>query len=645
MYTTQMEVSMLNKSPIALALISLLGLSACNSDSDSPELPRELGMEMTILHINDHHSNLDPVKLKLHLPDTQGKRYEAEFEVGGFSRVAEKFAELERTNNNVLKLHAGDAITGTPYYSLTKGRADAAMMNEVCFDSFVLGNHEFDDGNEQLATFIDYLNDPSQELGACGTQVISANVEVPANNPIYGKYTPYSLHNIDGEHVAVIGLTISDKTQGSSSPDRDTVFLDEVSTAQFYIDELKAKGIDKIVLLTHYMYSNDIAMAKQLRGVDVIVGGDSHSLLGSNYANYNLNPHGEYPTVVQSASGDDVCIVQAMDNSQVVGELQVSFDTDSRILSCGGQPHLLLGDLTYDRDTGAPNVTPVSDEQSAMSRYVSDAIVQELLDYVAEQLPEADFVALNESAEETLQVFRDEVDEIKKEEIGVAADILCNERLPGSHHSSGAGCHNEVTDKHGSVMGVVVAQAFADMSKLSDLAIQNTGGVRTSMYPGTITYGDAIEVLPFDNLLVNVEMTGAEIVKVLNEAADYALSTSTGAFPATAFLRFDADMNANEGEKISNVQVRAKQAGSSWQAIEQEKTYVVVTNDFIAEGRDGYYTMGDIWYADDGRVDHTGLLYTDSLVNYIKQFDANGEAVTAPALEDMSVQHYTPAAQ
>ncbi|GAM64266.1 5'-nucleotidase [Vibrio ishigakensis] len=82
--------------------------------------------------------------------------------------------------------------------------------------------------------------------------------------------------------MGVIGIDISSKTQASSSPSPDTEFLDEVETSQRYINILQEKGVDKIVLLTHYMYSNDIAMAKQLSGVDVIVGGDSHSLLADS---------------------------------------------------------------------------------------------------------------------------------------------------------------------------------------------------------------------------------------------------------------------------------------------------------------------------------------------------------------------------
>ena len=77
---------------------------------------------------------------------------------GGFPAVVSTFEKLSVGKSNILKLHAGDAITGDLYYTLFKGEADAALMNEVCFDAFAVGNHEFDDGDAGLVNFLDFLN-------------------------------------------------------------------------------------------------------------------------------------------------------------------------------------------------------------------------------------------------------------------------------------------------------------------------------------------------------------------------------------------------------------------------------------------------------------------------------------------------------
>ena len=144
--------------------------------------------------------------------------------------------------------------------------------------------------------------------------------------------------------VGVIGIDIVNKTVNSSSPDPTTQFLDESASAQAEIDRLRAKGVNKIVLLTHIQYANDVALAAKLSGVDVIVGGDSHSLLGAGFEGFGLNPAGDYPTVARNADGENVCVVQAWEYANVVGELRVSFDDDGNVTSCSGTPHLLLAD-------------------------------------------------------------------------------------------------------------------------------------------------------------------------------------------------------------------------------------------------------------------------------------------------------------
>src|SRR5690606_37672179 len=151
-----------------LPLVSALALAGCGGDSsDNDNSGGGEPLSLTILHINDHHSNLEASSLTL---DIAGA--ETTFDSGGFPRVVAKIAEREAARSNVLKLHAGDAITGTLYFSSFEGEADAELMNQVCFDAFALGNHEFDRGDAGLKKFLDYLADDS-----CGTPVLAANVK------------------------------------------------------------------------------------------------------------------------------------------------------------------------------------------------------------------------------------------------------------------------------------------------------------------------------------------------------------------------------------------------------------------------------------------------------------------------------------
>ncbi|MET1537576.1 metallophosphoesterase, partial [Burkholderia sola] len=109
-------------------------------------------LELRILHINDHHSTLESKSKTLQLDAGTGKAEAVAVDAAGFPRVTQAMEELAAQSPNVLKLHAGDALTGTLYFNRAgaDGEADAALMNTVCFDAFTLGNHEFDKGDSGL---------------------------------------------------------------------------------------------------------------------------------------------------------------------------------------------------------------------------------------------------------------------------------------------------------------------------------------------------------------------------------------------------------------------------------------------------------------------------------------------------------------
>jgi len=401
----------------------------------------------------------------------------------------------------------------------------------------------------------------------------------------------------------MIGIDIANKTKNSSSPDATTEFLDETTTAQKYIDELKAKGVNKIVLLTHYQYENDKVLAANLSGVDVIVGGDSHSLLGSNLDNFGLNSVGEYPTVTADMDGNTVCIVQAWQYASVVGELDVMFDSKGNVESCSGTPHLLLGDSFKRKDDSGDRVELVGAERTAVIDAVSQA-------------PELSIVTPDASASAVLSDYTDQVDLLTAATIGTATENLCFERIPGQGRSEI--CDVSETASNGSDISNIVAKAFREMSITSDISIQNGGGVRTDIGAGDITIGDAYLLLPFANTLVELDMTGQEIVDVLEEAVVYMLDPdgSTGAYPYASGLRWNLDLSQPAGQRFSNVEVMLK-SDTTWSAIDLTKTYKVVTNSFTAGGRDGYLTFGTV--SEDGRALDTYLDYAQSFVDYVTQ--------------------------
>lgn len=152
---------------------------------------------------------------------------------------------------------------------------DAAIMNEIGFDAFVPGNHEFDNGDTNLADFVRELSMP----------VLSYNLN-PAPESELSKLgdssiQPYLIKTLEnGDRFGICGITTKISTELSSFPDEGTTLDEEADSATACVAELQAESINKIILLTHIGLDEDRTELASIEGVDVIVGGHSHSLLG-----------------------------------------------------------------------------------------------------------------------------------------------------------------------------------------------------------------------------------------------------------------------------------------------------------------------------------------------------------------------------
>lgn len=593
----------------SVAALSLVSLVACGGgdDDDTPAEP----LDITILHVNDHHSRLDAETINLQLLNAAGTRERVTVDLGGFPRVVAAIEELAAASTNVIKIHAGDATTGDLYFNLTEGEADAALMNEVCFDSFTVGNHEFDYGDAGLKQFIDFLH-----AGDCKTPVLSANISFGDDSPLHPSRAPDHVRpslviERDGQKIGLVGLTIAEKTQNASRPDDGTLLTDELAAAQAEIDRLKGQGINKIVLQSHAGYALESQLAAQLDGVDVIVGGDSHTLLGpASMEDYGLNPAGDYPTRLTDRNGKPVCVVQAWQYSYVVGELKVSFDAQGEVTSCTGTPHVLISDA-FRRGS-----TPVDDADRAAM--LADVAASEVLRVTA---PDADATAVLQPYAEQKAAFGSDV-------VGQASTNLCLRRVPGTRldptrSSLGAVCNQDAdVIAHGGDIQQIVAEAFLQGAREffdADLSIQNGGGVRADVPAGDVTVQDVYTVLPFKNTLVQLEATGAEVKAALEDAIDGVVANNnTGGYPYTGGLRFDVDLSQPKGSRLSNLQIRA--ADGSYAAFDLNASYQVATTNFLADGQDFYATLGTITGA---RRSDVGLDYAEVLLRYFENQPGN----------------------
>ncbi len=614
---------MVRNSLITLSFAAMLGLASCGGSSNNSVVDTNSSdqntthdlnntetntseakaLNLSIIHVNDQHSHIASENASFTFGNSSVK-----VDRGGYPRVVTKIKALQASKTNTLTLNAGDTFQGTLYYSLFNGEADAAMLNMVTWDALALGNHEFDDGDAHLASYLSKLNLTSNDI-------LAANVVPATGNVLNGKWSPYKIKTFEGEQVGIIGIDIAQKTKESSSPSDEITFLDEVATAQKYIDELKTKGVNKIILLTHVGLDKDKDYASKLSGVDVMIGGDSHSLMGDFSAVGLLSEDTNYPAQTTDKDGNRVCIAHAWQYNYVVGNLDVEFDPSGVVSKCEGTPTLLLGD----------NFTANGEELNAT--------MQTLVTQAIESHPNLEIIAEDSASATKLAEYSGDVDAQKATVIGSASEFLGHSRVPGD------GYDKKSYLPLGSDIAPIVAKAFYDLANRADACIQNAGGARVAIEEGNLTMDSAYTLLPFANTLFEIDMKGSEIKQVLEDALISTIANkSTGSFPYAYGLKYDIDTIKEANNRISNLEIKDRATGV-WSLIDANKMYVIVTNNYIASGKDGYTTFKTV-QDERGKGVDTYLDYALSFVRYVESKTANKETLTKLPANDHPIKSY-----
>lgn len=248
--------------------------------------------ELTIIHLNDTHSHIDPQRSGEYI----GR--------GGVIEQAAYIDSVRRAEGkrSVLLLHAGDFGQGTSYFTELNGNIEIDVMNAMKYDVVALGNHEFDNGIPELARRLENLE----------ADVVCANYDF-AGTPLEGLVEPYVIVRRAGKKIGVIGLLTDIMKVVDRSVAKDLSYLEPADVVNRYAAYLKnEKDCDLVICLSHLGYREDKDLASQLSDVDVIVGGHSHTLLHKKQ-------------VVKDAEGDDVIVVQNWKWGLNVGCLTVEF--------------------------------------------------------------------------------------------------------------------------------------------------------------------------------------------------------------------------------------------------------------------------------------------------------------------------------
>ncbi|PMH45035.1 bifunctional metallophosphatase/5'-nucleotidase [Vibrio sp. 10N.286.49.B3] len=581
-------------------LVAAMGLAlfGCNSSSND-KVENEVEnkeFELSIAHINDTHSSFDEVKTSF-VNDylLQGKPVYTSF--GGHPRLQEaanQYRELaEQEDRSMLFLHGGDAWQGSAYFMLNEGRMNADILSRMGLDAMAMGNHEFDLDNETLAEFINTVTFP----------VLGANMDVSEDIHLNGlsNLLPYTLFAFDGNNkeevtldtmptdkpiVAVVGMVLED--MASISPKvGDVKFASEVETAQQVVDELKANGVTQVVLLTHIGLARDINIAQQVDGIDVIVGGHSHTLMG-DFTNLGNGDNGEYAQLVQNPGGGVTCVVQSGEMAQAIGHANVVFDSNGNLKSCSGGNTLLSSDTFFSdslRDSG--------------SLLIGNKALQ-VEDFIEEQ----DNIAITQEDEALRQhidiYYKPDLEEAYGNIITSVPELLVQERRP----------NDGVTDEHGSQVAPLVAESWLHWANQEenlavtsfdsvDIALVAAGGVRNSLQMGDLYEGNiSLELLPFANYMSVLELSGATIRTLIDDSVTMTLDDNehAGKFPYTAGLRYTYNETiAQVNGVLESIEVRKidDEGNVTWEDLEDNQTYTVTTTNYNANGNDHWDAIFD----------------------------------------------------
>ncbi|AXW87263.1 bifunctional UDP-sugar hydrolase/5'-nucleotidase [Lonsdalea britannica] len=510
---------------------------------------------ITILHTNDHH----------------GRFWQND--AGEYGLAAQKTAvdairrEVQRKGGSLLLLSGGDINTGVPESDLQDAEPDFRGMNLVGYDAMAIGNHEFDNPLSVLRQQEKWANFP----------LLSANIYQKSTQQRL--FTPYRLFDKQGVKIAVIGLTTDDTAKiGNPAFFTDMEFHKPAQEAKQLVEELRSREKPDVIIAATHMghYDNgdhgnnapgDVEMARSLPAgyLDMIVGGHSQNpvcMASRNKKNWDYVPG----TSCTPDRQNGVWIVQAHEWGKYVGRADFTFRNGKLTLK---HYHLIPINLKK-------SVT--QEDGTAQSEYYTQEIKQ---------------------SPEMLQLLTP-FQEKGHAQLGVKVGSTLG-RLEGDRSK----VRFEQTD-----LAHVVLSGLVDRTS-ADFAVMSGGGVRDSIEAGDITYKSILQVQPFGNTVVYVEMKGSDVEQYLATVANF--KVDAGAYAQFLNVSLEAD-----GTGVKNVKIKGE-------PLQADKLYRMATLSFNADGGDGYPVISK-------RSDfvNTGFVDAEVLKEYIAQHSPLNPADYAP---------------
>lgn len=575
------------------------GAALAVSCLNAPAMAAKMPVKVKIVAINDFHGNLESpgnFRANASAPNVAS---------GGVDYLAGYIAQARQINPNIAVVSAGDLVGASPLVSaLFHDEGTIETMNRLGLDFNAVGNHEFDAGREELLRKQNggcYPHDANTCKGAqVGTPVpfegakfrfLAANVVDTASGKTL--FPPYGIKTFNGVRVGFIGLTLKETpTIVTPAGVAGLEFKDEAQTINSLIPQLRARGVEAIVVLIHQGGAQDTGAPNpslpDINGcaglldntdgsgtpspIKAIVGklDDAVDLVISGHT------HTAYNCAIPNAKGRPVPVSSANALGRVITDIDLTLDPVS-----GHVKELAVLNRVVDRTNTA--VTPNATIQNIVSGYKAlvTPIANQVIGAVTQDLPNTRDRACNMPA----------------------GELIADAQLKATQ-----------------------AVGFGE----AQIAFMNPGGVRSpgfvynqisgSEKPGEITYGEAFTVQPFGNSLVTLTLTAQQLKDVLeqqfpgcmDQAANRVLLPSAG-------FSYAWDASKPLCQKISDVKLVRNGAvtpivDGNGQVIKPNATYRVTVNSFLATGGDGFKIFNLGTHRLGGAQD------IDALLDYLKPF-------------------------
>jgi 5'-nucleotidase len=537
-------------------LCILLLLVGCGSEAREPELHGPLSL--VLLHTADTHSELFPWRTVLGSADARRGLgvAQSEVEVGGFARLATLLKAERARAPRALQLDAGDLFQGSLAFERFGGEPEVLAFDALGVDAQTLGNHELDRG-------VELVHERYRTLAHF--PLLAANYVADGTNGLADVLQPFVVLAAKGLRVGVIGVgnTSTVALLKSRPNELGELAEDAASSVQRGLDVLRPL-VDLVVVVTHLGLDADERLVRATSGIDVVLGGHQHLTLDEPEWVEDCGGGGE-PVIHDGWGRERRCaprrvpIVHSGAYGKYVGRLTLALDDEPAELGA-----------TYD----------------PLDRY---------------EVVGADFVLVpvradtpdDPSVAELLEPYRPEPGDVL-----AALDVLADAPEPLERNGATGG---------DSPLGNLVSEAARAVAE-ADLAVIGASSLRHDLPPGALDLETLVRVLPFEDPVVRVELTGAALGRIFEHAARTAESREcrTPVHVAGALVRFGCPCAAGPCALVFAPQTdvpcaadadcasmggacgaRDGRIGSCFAALDEHAVLGVATTDYLADGGGG----------------------------------------------------------